>query len=313
MSLKGIIKLAVSALMLWLVLRVVELDELQQTFRSIPLRLAVTVIILYSLTQLVNCWKWWLIARSAGVTASYPVALRATFVGMFANFFGLGTIGGDMLRGVLLAAGQGKKAEGIASVLADRALGLAVLTLIGLLATIFFNLQLLPASTLAILAGFALCVFGGWFLGPLAVLRYFPHNNRFRRKVERVMGVFPRSPQMMLRLAGISVLFHFMQIGLQWHIVRELGVRAPFSAMLSSVPFVNIVSTLPISWNGLGVRENAYLYFFFPAVLPAREQVIALGAIWLLGVTCSSLIGGLLAWMSGDFQLLGRREELDDL
>jgi glycosyltransferase 2 family protein len=311
MKYSGAIKIFVSLLMLGLVLRVVRLDELEQTFRNIPLRLALIVILGYSFSQVINSFKWWLIARSASIHASFLTAVRANFVGMFANCFGLGTIGGDVLRGVLLAAPEGKKAEGVSSVLADRALGLAVLALVGILSNLLLGYDRLSPVSLVLLVLFAGAIFAGWFIGPLVVLRFFPRNNRIRGKVEQMMAVFPRSPQMMLILVAVSVVFHLTQISLIWYIVGHLDVQTGLGSMLRTIPFVNIVSTLPISWNGLGVRENAYMYFLHPDVLRTKEQVVALGAIWLLGVTASSLIGGIVAWLSGDFRLL-REEEKEE-
>lgn len=309
MSLGGAVKLVVSAVMLALVLRFVDLSQLEATFRSVPLSLAVIVIAAYSLGQVINTFKWWLIARSAGITASFSTAVRATFVGMFANFFGLGTLGGDVLRGILLTSAEARKAEGIASVVADRVLGLAVLTLIGLISAIIVHLDTLPGPVLALLVLFAASVFVGWFLGPALVLRYFPRGNRLRLKVEQIMGVFPRNPGKVLELVLISVVFHFTQITLFWFIAYRLALDVPFRIVLSSIPFVNIVSTLPVSWNGLGVRENAYYFFLCKPGFVSEEHVVLLGAIWLLGVTGSSLVGGIVAWLTGDFRLVFKAEK----
>ena len=76
-----------------------------------------------------------------------------------------------------------------------------------------------------------------------------------------------------------------------------LGVSIPWSVLLVVVPFVNIVSSLPISWMGLGVRENAYIFFLTPLFL-SSEQAIAFGALWLLAVTVTSGIGGMLSVLS---------------
>jgi hypothetical protein len=80
------------------------------------------------------------------------------------------------------------------------------------------------------------------------------------------------------------------------------------------VPFVNIASSLPISWNGLGVREKSYQTFFVASApgLMTSEQAIAFGALWLLAVMTTSAIGGIVAFVSGDLSSLKRSGSLDE-
>jgi len=82
-----------------------------------------------------------------------------------------------------------------------------------------------------------------------------------------------------------------------------MGISIPFTTLLLVIPFVNIVCSLPISWNGLGVREKAYTYFLATApAIVSYEQAVAFGAIWLLAVTVSSALGGIVAISSGDLK-----------
>jgi len=306
MKSKGLIKLALSALMLGLVFRVVDLSTLRQTVLAISPLLAIVVVGAFALTQAINGVKWWIILRAGGINVSLPAALRAVFVGMFANCFGLGTVGGDMLRGVVVSQGLPQKTEAIASVFADRALGLAILSFIGLFATAFIgghHMEPMFVYTLSAVAG---CVFIGWFVGPYLVLKLVPAGNRFRTKIEQLAAVFPKAPRTIALVCAISLGFHLLQIGLTWGIARGLGVHAPYASFLVSVPFINILSTLPLSWNGLGVREQAYIFFLSPEVL-SKEQAVAVAALWLLANVASSLCGGLLAVWTGDIRFLRRR------
>jgi uncharacterized membrane protein YbhN (UPF0104 family) len=305
---KGIIKVVLSAAMLALVLRVVDLGTLRQTIASIPPLVALGAIVGFSLTQMVNCLKWWLILRAGGINVSYLAALRVVFVGMFANCFGFGTLGGDMLRGVLISQGLPKKTEAVASVFADRALGLAILSLLGVIATAFIGGHHMEPLFVYTLCGVASCIFLGWFLGPLLVLKLVQPGNRFRTKVEQLTAVLPKNPRTLALVCSISAFFHLSQITLHWVIAWGLGIKAALASFLVTVPFINILSTLPLSWNGVGIRENAYLFFLSPEVL-SKEQVIAFGALWLLAITGSSLIGGLIAVWTGDIRFLRSKNQ----
>ena len=54
------------------------------------------------------------------------------------------------------------------------------------------------------------------------------------------------------------------------------------------VPIANVFASLPITLNGLGVREAAYLVLFGHAGL-SKPDTIALGLLWF----ASTMIGGL--------------------
>jgi len=303
---KSLIKAVLSIVMLVLVLRVLDFEALEKTFATIPLSVTVLAILGYSLSQVVNCSKWWIIARSGGIEIPFLLALRAMFVGMFANCFGFGTVGGDILRGVIASQGRPQKTAAIASVFADRALGLAVLSLIGVLATAFVGGHHMQPVFVYVLCAVSTLVFVGWLVGPFLVLRFVPKGAPFRNKVEQLMRVFPKKPGTIILVVAISAVFHLFQISLIYFICLQLGIVVRFASMLVSIPFVNIISTLPISWNGLGVRENAYIFFLYPEVF-SKEQAVAVGAIWLLGITVSSLIGGFVAVWTGDFKLVFRK------
>ncbi len=293
--------------MLVVVYRLVDFDALKTTILSVPLSLVLITVLGFTATQVISSVRWWLLARAAQINAPYPLALKAFFIGMYANCFGLGTLGGDMLRGALLAPGKGQRTQSIASAFADRAIGLAVLATIGVIAVAFTEGHHMDSQFVYVLLGVGLVVLLGWLVAPFVVLRVVPESNPFRKKIEQVMAVFSRDPSSLALVVLVAVIFHLSQITLQWYMAQGLGLDVPFVSMLVTVPFVNILSTLPITWNGVGVREKAYIFFFTPAIF-TREQAVTMGALWLLAVTAASAVGGILAFLSGGLSNLEKRE-----
>ena len=88
--------------MLVIVFQFVEIDQLIHTISQIPLWCALFTVVGYVLGQSISAFKWKIIARSAGIDSSFANILKAYFIGMFVNSFGLGIIGGDVARGILL-------------------------------------------------------------------------------------------------------------------------------------------------------------------------------------------------------------------
>ena len=85
---------------------------------------------------------------------------------MFINLAGIGTLGGNMLRGILFGSSQAKKAVGIATVVADRAHGLAVLAALGTVCVGLFSRGSLTTPFTLALCGLGVAIMLGWFIAP---------------------------------------------------------------------------------------------------------------------------------------------------
>lgn len=306
MNTKSLIKLALSILMAGIVLRSVDLKNLRATFLTMSPGAVILVVVGYTIGQLISSVKWWTIARSGGITTAYPSALKAYFIGMFLNCFSFGMLGGDAARGILVAQGQPKKTEGLASVVADRVHGLIVLSCIALLTSVIMGRDRVAPDLIQLLLLLVIGCTAGWLIGPWILPRLpFMRTTRIGLKLQQVMTIFPRDLKTLTVITSLSVAFHLLQISLHWVMAYGMGITISFTTLLMVIPFVNIVCSLPISWNGLGVREKAYTYFLATApAIVTYEQAVAFGAIWLLAVTVSSAIGGIVAMMSEDMRNL---------
>jgi len=298
MKLKWLIKVLVSIIMIALVLRIVDAHKLQDTFLKIPLSSAILVILGYALGQVLSSYKWWLIASSGGrINVGWPRALKAYFLGAYANCFGLGVVGGDVIRAMALAGKDSSKSQAVASVVADRAHGLAILVVMGLVFSLFDGRDTISADFVYVITLLPVFVVLGWFFGPKIILKFLSVDHPLYQKIHGIFEVFPKEPFKLFYISMISLVFHMSQMALHYYMALSLGLKIPWVIILSSIPFVNVLCSLPISWNGLGVRENSYIFFLVPD-FAAKEDCIALGALWLLAVTGSSAIGGIFSALS---------------
>ncbi len=292
MSSKRLIKIALSIGMLALVLAVSDISELKATLAHVSAQTALLVILGYFAGQIISSYKWWLITRGA-FSVPWLTAFRAYTLGMYANCFGLGVVGGDVVRAMAIAGKGPFKAQAVASVVADRAHGLAVLVLMGVIFALNDGRDTISPNFIYAIMCLPLAVVCAWLLGPKVILKVVPDSHHLREKIENTLNAFPKDPITVLAISVLSVIFHLSQLALHYLILQSMGVNVPWIIVLSSIPFVNVLSSLPISWNGLGVRENAFVFFLLPLV--TRAQSVALGAVWLLAVTVSGALGGLVA------------------
>ncbi len=311
MNTKGLVKLLLSAVMVFLVVKAVDLSTLRGTLAAIPLTTVIIVITGYSIGQLLSSLKWWTIARTGGIAVPYTTVLKAYFIGMFVNCFGFGMVGGDVARGILVAQGLPKKTEGIASVIADRIHGLTVLSCIALLTGLVLGSDRVPTELVQLLGILTAGFVAGWIIGPwvLSNIPFFKHT-KLALKMKQVAAIFPRDAKTLVIITALSAVFHTVQILLHGAMAVGVGAEIPWATLFIVIPLVNIVSSLPISWNGLGVREKSYIYFLTAApAIVTTEQAVAFGAMWLMAVTVTSAIGGIVALCSGDLKLLKAERE----
>lgn len=299
------LKWALALLMLLIVYRSVDSEALYREFTSLPPMLLVLVVLGYAASMVVSSCKWYLLATASGIETSLMRTLRASFLGMYVNCFGLGTVGGDITRGLLLTADRKDKSLCFASVVADRCIGLAVLALVGILAAVFFHFGDAQSGMFITAALVVLVVLLAWMFGIKVAGFLTGWNPKLRDFVLKLGNAFPRNPAVVTRVGLVALAFHLIQITLVYVLLTGLGAEVPWRYVLYSVPFINIASTLPLTWMGIGVRENAYVFFFVPAFI-THEQAVLASAIWLTAITASSLLGGLLAVLTGDLSLLGK-------
>jgi uncharacterized protein (TIRG00374 family) len=311
MKLKSLIKVLLSLAMLGLVLSTVDFEKLKTTIMNLPLSIVGLIFAGYIGGQFLSSAKWWLIAKNGGIDVSYSTALKSYFIGMFVNCFGFGVVGGDVTRGLLLSHGKPQKTPAIASVIADRLHGLAVLSLLCMFSWLIVDHDNMNPSLKTLLASVIAAVIVGWFAGPYLLLKIIPENSKYRRKAEQLCRVFPNNPKFLFLISLISLVFHLTQIWLHWLIGYGFGIYLTWQILLTRIPIVNILTTLPISWNGLGVREKGYSYFLTPQII-TQEQAVAFGAIWLLAVTLSSAIGGIISIVTKDFEVISHIEKSED-
>lgn len=92
---------------------------------------------------LITFYRWYLLVRGQRIPFRLRDALRLGFIGLVANYVAPGSVGGDIVKAILMAREQSsRRAVAMATVVLDRALGMLSLLLLGAFVT------LVPAPSL---------------------------------------------------------------------------------------------------------------------------------------------------------------------
>ncbi|HEY1231916.1 MAG TPA: lysylphosphatidylglycerol synthase transmembrane domain-containing protein [Candidatus Binatia bacterium] len=296
-----LLKLLVSVGLLGYLLARIHIERFLQTFANANFSYIAIALLVYLVTQGVSAMRWTALARPLGVNTPFKDMTRYYLIGMFFNLFAPGTVGGDVSRVYYLVRDENARVQGRSvptmnaamSVLMDRAIGMIVLVWLGAAGLLLFPYYAVPHS--ARLATFLLSIglLVGILITPL-VRRLLPADtHQFLVKLRLALSAYQRHWRALVIAAIFSLIIHLVQAWMHVVMGRALDLNVPFSFALIVYPLVGTFSAIPISLNGLGLREGGYVVLL-SVIGIGTEKGIAFGILLFLVVVCDSLIGGIL-------------------
>ena len=247
--------------------------------------LAATAI--YVAGQMVATRRWQFLARIIGIGGGYLEYLLYFFIGAFTNLFVPGLVGGDAARALYLGRRHHEIGKAVASVVADRGFGLMVLVwLTAICVAVLGHGVFPPAVTLPIFM-----IGAGTFLGYLVM----PAAARLEKVMPRriastiaMLSPYLRGRVNLIPALALSLVLHLMQVVAQYVLGLGLGLKIPAWLFLLCVPTTNTLASVPLTFNGLGVREGLYVVLFGMAAVP-KADAAALGLLWFAITTFAGL------------------------
>ena len=189
--------------------------------------------------------RWHVLLRSGGVKIPFTRSAELTMMGLFASHFLPTTIGGDVVRLAGVMQMGFDRAICLASIAADRLVGLA-----GMLFTVPFGLG--PAwESLGQAASHS-----------LALMASLQRPFRFVRRTMLTFSTWLNQPKAILAsflCTWGNMLFIFLAIYL---LVEGLGNHVSFWLIAGLYSLAYMVTLIPISINGYGVQELSLTFLF---------------------------------------------------
>ncbi len=293
-----ILKLLLTTALLLAVMNYVDLTDVWERIRAInPLWLIASLACL-ALGYMLCGLRWAWIAEGLGIHVSKRRKVKLYFLGMFASLFLPSTIGGDVIRGVLLAKTEGRKGMGVsagASVILDRVNGMYALLLLLTIAMFFFDWSLVWWMSWL---GVVIAAWAGMLFYPLIDKHLM---GRLPEKLEKLksLPLMERSFQKMWwRSLPVSFLFQVLVVQAHVFLGMAVGLEMSWPAFSIMVGLVALMATLPVSLNGFGVREAGYVSFavYFGA---SGDAATAMAALWIIVLGVASLPGAWVLWQMG--------------
>jgi glycosyltransferase 2 family protein len=243
-----------------------------------------------------SSFRWQLLARLIGLDDHYLRFVRYYFIGAFTNLFVPGLIGGDAARAIYLGRRNHRVAAAVASVVADRGVGtIALFWLAGIAAIPMAST--LPTSLLATIVGVGLATIAGFFCAPL-INRLLGATHGRLKALADIVAPYLGHPTSLLPAIGLSLILQIDLAIAQWVLALGLGLTIPLRVFLLSMPIANAFASIPITLNGLGLREATYLVMLGLAGV-SHGDAVALGLLWFVATALSGLTGIVPFLMTG--------------
>lgn len=296
-----LLKLLISAGLIGYFLSRIHIERFLQTFASANLAYIALALGVYLVAQGIAAVRWATLARPLGIKTPFKDLIQYYLIGMFFNLFAPSTVGGDVTRVYYLVKDEEAQAKGrpvttlhaAMSVLMDRAIGMVVLVWLGALGLLLFPNYAVPQTARTATFLLALGLLVGALLTPV-LKRFLPEDgHQIAVKLRLALRSYRLHWGALLIAALLSLTVHLIQAWMHTVMGRALDLEVPFSFCLIVYPLVGTFAAIPISLNGLGLREGGYI-FLLAVIGIGTEQGIAFGLLLFLIVALDSLLGGLL-------------------
>jgi len=298
-----LIKAVVSGLLLYFALSAVNIGAVMGRLSQIDARWIALALILLAAQVLVLAVRWRLIVIRCGGVLSLDQLFRFSMIGTFFNQTLPSSVGGDAVR-IWLVAKHANWRVGTYSVVLDRVVGTVALAIL-VVACLPWTLELVhkPVGRAALLVIGPGCIAGGLVFVFLAWERLqILQRWSLTRHLAAVATVGLRiltSQRALTALFGLSAVIHLLTATVAWCVARSVGADLPLLYSVFLVLPVVLVTVVPISIAGWGVREGAMVAAFSYAGLPTSDGLIVsllFGASYLaLGA-----LGGLVWVLTGE-------------
>ena len=245
-------------------------------------------------------WAW--IATKLGAALARGRAIRYSFAAAFFNQTLPSTVGGDAMRVWLLGRADRQWKRAVYSVFVDRAAGVGFLSVV-VAACLPWSLELIVAPegrAAVMLIGFG--GVAGLVIG-LALGFVTPGERLAAWRLARLLLEIGGSARAALldgsrglAIAILSIVIHLLTVVATWCLAHAIAISPDALSLLILIPPVMLISMIPISIGGWGIRESAMMVAFGYAGIES-SQALTVSVLLGVGTLAVGMVGGVI-WLA---------------
>ena len=254
-----------------------------------------------ALGLLVSAYQWQCLLRGEQIRAGLLKLVKLYLIGTgFSHFLPTG-MGGDVVKAFYVGRDSDNYAGSASAVVMTRLTGFFGMQLVAFSALIlwhaYFHRELILWAVLLSL------VVGGMLGGVVLLAAVLPRMVKKSWTRNRVLaGVIPvgnaligtmKRPLLLASATLIGVVFWLLSALNYYVYAQALRIDVPFYFYLVAIPVASLVAFLPVTINGFGLRESAFVYIFATMHVSAASSLL-LALLMDVQVLFFGAIGGFL-------------------
>ena len=279
----------------------IDLDQLYRTIINMEywyflLSFLISLLCLYLATL-----RWQILLKEFTIAIPFVELFRFICLSFFYNFFIPGGFAGDIIRGYKCKKYYISSTYGIASVFIDRLIGLASFILFGIFG-ILFTLDVLKQTKLftPFIIVLAISLFLLFILFNRKIISCFKvlsniHSILYNKlkQLYNCIYFYKGYKSILVTALIVSLFASFFNILVFYLLSVSTGGVVTFINFIFFIPIITIISYLPISYSGLGIREAGFV-LLFSQIGMSREQALAIPLMYFGLLFLLAIVGGMI-------------------
>jgi len=280
-----------------------NLEAIGGFLKAAQLRYALIALAIHLFSVGLLCWRWRILLHVQNMRFGMPRLYGYYLIAFFFNNFLPTNIGGDAARIYSTGRRDDRMTESFAAVFMDRFAGFVAVFILALVAMAWQRQWLQNQPAFYSVLAFAVAI---------GVLMWILFDGRVRQRIKalaewlglaklvqtlsrfyQTVSLFRSHPKTLVSVFLLSVFYQFSLVYVNWYAAKAVGAEPSFMTLFFIIQITTLICLIPISINGLGVRESFYVSVLSKAGI-ASQRVLAFQAVLLLLNYVESLAGGLL-------------------
>lgn len=286
--LKILVSLVLLGAMFWLAGPKSILESISE---ARPIYLLPAFILILSST-LVAAYRWFTVMRILDFKGSLVFYIKSYFKGVFFNQLLPSSIGGDAVRVLNVASLGYEKRYAFVGVLIDRGLGIVGIFIVNI---IFNNMlpNLLPVEIYSALNIISITGIAGFIF--FALIHKFSVLNKYKWFIilsvpSKALAKVLNTPLKCFAQLLLTFSVHILTFAGTYMIALALGVNITLEVFMVIMPPVVLLTIIPISLAGWGIREGAMVGLLgFAGV--SKSAAVAISVLYGLSYVLQGMVG----------------------
>lgn len=288
----NILKLVITIAIFYFIFQYIDFEHLIAILAKSHGGLILIAFLMQLASTYLAAYRWRLIMKLLVFKEPVSFYVKSYFKGTFFNQVLPGSIGGDAVRIIELTSLGYDKKDAFYGIFVDRVIGLVGLLVLVLFSNFIFYgtfpvwlFQLINLVAFGGIAGFVLMM----NLHHFVFLEKYKFLDLFYRLGKRLNALY-NSKLILLEHIGVSVIVHFFTVVAIYFLALSVDVHLPFYVYLIAIPPIFLLTIVPISLAGWGVREGAMVGILM-LVGAIEAKVLAISILYGILLILASLPG----------------------